>query len=334
MINLTKKKNQLRLAVGFLISFAAFAALIWFIDVREVLAAIKQVRLVWILPVLLLLLISLVTRAGAWRVILQERISLWHSFLIVNAGYFVNTVLPFRIGEIARAFLLRPAGFTFWEALPTIVLERMFDILFAVGLFLTGLPYALGFTQGSAYAYLMGGIVLTGLFFLVLLVRYQGSIFSWTEKISVPWEDKKNWLVEKLRFVLSGLVILNKPNQILRTFIGMILSWGLALAYQYILLRAFVPDAQIIWAVFTLGALALGVSVPSSPGNIGLYEASITLALSTFGVDQSLAFAYALTSHVLSLGMTTVFGAFALVNQGYAIGDIWRYSIKQKKEKE
>ena len=329
-----QKKNQLKLAGGFLISFAAFAALIWFIDVREVLAAIKQVSLVWILPVLFLLFISLITRAGAWRVILQERISLWQSFLIVNAGYFVNTVLPFRIGEIARVFLLRPAGFTFWQALPTIVLERMFDLLFAVGLFLTGLPYALGFAQGSAYAYLMGGLVLTGLLLLVLLVRYQAPIISWIEMISVPWEDKKNWLVEKLRFVISGLVILNKPNQMLRTFVGMTLSWGLALAYQYILLRAFVPEAQMIWAVFTLGALALGVSVPSSPGNIGLYEASITLALSAFGVDQTLAFAYALTSHVLSLGMTTVFGAFALVNQGYAIGDIWRYSIKQKKEKE
>lgn len=331
---MTQNRNQFRLVIGLFISFAAFAALVWFIDVREVLAAIKQVKLEWILLVILLLTISLITRAGAWRVILQERISLWQSFLIINAGYFVNTVLPFRIGEIARAFLLRPSGFTFWEAFPTIVLERMFDLPFAVGLFLVGLPFALGFTQGSTYAYLIGGLVLTGLLSLVLLVRYQDVVFSWLEKISIPWEDKKNWLIEKLRLVVSGLTILNNPSQILRTFIGMLFSWVLALVYQYILLRAFIPEAQLIWAVFSLGALALGVSIPSSPGNIGLYEASLTLALSAFGIDPSLAFTYALTSHVLSLGVTTLFGSFALVNQGYALGDIWRYSIMQKKDKE
>ena len=331
---MAQKQDQLRLAVGLFISLAALAALIWFIDGREVLAAIKQVNLIWIFPVLILLFISLLTRAGAWRVILQERISLWRSFLIINAGYFVNTILPFRIGEITRAFLLLPSGFSFWEAFPTIILERMFDILFAVGLFLTGLPYALGFAQGIVYAYIMGGLVLIGLISLVLLVRYQGSVFSWLERISVPWEDKKEWLIEKLRFMLSGLMILNRPNQILKTFIGMILSWGIALVYHFILLRAFLPEAQVIWAVFALGALALGVSIPSSPGNIGIYEASITVALSAFGVDQSLAFTYALTSHVLSLGMTTVFGAFTLVNQGYALSDIWRFSIEQKKDKE
>jgi hypothetical protein len=328
---MAQKQDQLRLAVGLFISLAVLAALIWFIDGREVLAAIKQVSLIWIFPVLILLLISLLTRAGAWRVILQERISLWRSFLIINAGYFVNTILPFRIGEITRAFLLLPSGFSFWEAFPTIILERMFDILFAVGLFLTGLPYALGFAQGSVYAFIMGGLVLIGLMSLVLLVRHQGPVFSWLERISVPWVDKKEWLIEKLRFMVSGLMILNRPNLILKTIIGMILSWGITLVYHFILLRAFLPEAQLIWAVFALGALALGVSIPSSPGNIGIYEASMTVALSAFGVDQSLAFTYALTSHVLSLGITTVFGAFALVNQGYALGDIWRFSIKQKK---
>jgi uncharacterized membrane protein YbhN (UPF0104 family) len=63
-----------------------------------------------------------------------------------------------------------------------------------------------------------------------------------------------------------------------------------------------------------------------------LYEASITLALSAFGVDQSVAFAYALTSHVLSLLVTTLLGSFGLVREGFALRDIWQYSKQQEKE--
>jgi uncharacterized protein (TIRG00374 family) len=112
----------------------------------------------------------------------------------------------------------------------------------------------------------------------------------------------------------------------------MLISWILALIIQYLLLRAFIPEAKLIWAAFALSAVSLGVSIPSSPGNIGVYEASITLALSAFGIDQSLAFSYALVSHILSLIITTVLGSYSLVNEGYKLGDIWRLSRDHQKE--
>jgi hypothetical protein len=334
MTGVTTEKHRTRFIAGILISLLTFVALIWYVDEEEVLSALRQVSLGRLIPVLILLFISLISRGAAWRVILQERISLRKSFLIVNAGYFVNTIFPFRIGEFTRAFLLLPSGFSFWEALPTIVLERMFDVLFTVGLFLLGLSYVLGFSQGIFYAYLLGILALVGLLGLALIIRYQESFLTWLEKISIPWVKVKGWLVDKIRFMISGLIILKNPSQILLVLLGIGISWGIALGYQYILLRVFVPEAQFIWAVFVLGALGLGVSVPSSPGNIGLYEVSITLALSAFGVDQSRAFSYALTSHIISIGMTTLFGAFALVREGYNLGDIWRFSLEGKKEEE
>ena len=134
--------------------------------------------------------------------------------------------------------------------------------------------------------------------------------------------------------LLSSLVILNEPLRLVKIFGWMFISWSIALIYQYLLLKAFVPDGKLIWAVFTMGALALGISIPSSPGNIGLYEASITLALGAFGVDQSVAFAYALTSHALSLLVTTLMGSFGLIREGFALRDIWHFSNQQKKEYE
>ena len=328
------EKNQIRLAIGILISLVTFAVLLWFIDGNEVYSALKKVQLIWIAPILVLLFANIITRSAAWRTILQHRISLRQSFLIVNAGYFVNTILPFRIGEVARAFLLLPSGFSFWEAIPTILLERMFDIIFAVSLFLAALPFALSFPQGIVYATLIAGLVLIGLITLFLLVKNQNRVLIWLENLSLPWDRAQTRLIQGLRSIISGLKILSNPRELATAFGFMFLSWTIGLAYQYLLLKAFIPDAQIFWAVFVLGAVALGVSVPSSPGNIGIYEASITLALSAFGVDRSVAFAYALTSHFLSLMMTTLFGSFALVREGYALQDIWQFSKQHRKDED
>jgi len=208
----------------------------------------------------------------------------------------------------------------------------MFDVVFAVSLFLIGLMFVLNFSQGIIYAAILGGVVILGFGFLYFLVKNQNRVMDWLEGIKLPWTGFQDWLIKQLRSILSGLIVLSDPGQLLRVFSLMVLSWGIALLNQYFILIAFIPDARLIWAVFALGALGVGISVPSSPGNIGLYEASITLALTAFGVDRSLAFTYALVSHVLSLSMTTLFGSFALVREGYALRDIWQFSQVQKKE--
>jgi uncharacterized membrane protein YbhN (UPF0104 family) len=208
----------------------------------------------------------------------------------------------------------------------------MFDVLFTVGLFLAGLSFVLGTSYGIIYAYILGIMALVGLGLLVLIIKYQDLILSWTEKLTIPWMNVKDWLIDKIRFILRGLSILKDPTQILCVFLGIGLSWGIALSYQFILLRVFVPEAHFTWIIFTLGALGLGVSIPSSPANIGLYEASITLALSAFGVDESRAFSFALTSHIISIATTTLFGAYALGQEGIQLGDIWRIGLERKKE--
>lgn len=330
-INLTLERSQIRLILGILISLAALLALIGLVDGREVLNSFKQINPVVILPVLLLLVISLLTRAAAWRIILKERISLPRSFLIINAGYFVNTVLPFRIGEIARAFLLLPAGLSFWEAFPTILLERIFDIGFALSLFFIGLPFAAGFSQGKTLAYLFAGLIILGLILLYLIARNHQSIIRGVENSSLIKPRLKGRLLNLANAVLESLRILTDPRRLVKVFLLMFASWIIALFTQYMLLRAFIPEAKLIWTAFSLGGLALGISIPSSPGNIGIYEASLTAALSAFGVNQSIAFAYALASHVTSVLVTTLVGSYGLVREGFALKDIWK--LRQEKRK-
>jgi len=327
-------RSNLRLILGITLSLIALIVLILLVDGQQVLNSLQQINLVIIIPVILLLITSLMTRAGAWRFILKERISLKKSFFIINSGYFVNTVLPFRIGEITRAYLLLPAGFVFWEALPSIMLERLIDIGFTLSLFFVGLPFAVGFSQSPRFAYLFTGMIITGIILLYFLIRNRDSVINWFAQTSFFQPKLRNRLLNMAKAVLSSLDILTDPMQLVKVFILMLSSWLIALIYQFLLLKAFIPDAKFIWMVFTLGALGLGVSIPSSPGNIGLYEASITIGLVAFGVDHEVALAFAIVSHILSLLITTLLGSFGLVREGFVLRDIWQFRAEQEKEAE
>ena len=324
--------SRFRFIIGILLSLVALAVLILFIDEKQVAAAFKQINLLAVVPLMVLLVIALLFRAYAWRVILNEKVSLSQSFLIINAGYFVNTILPFRIGEVARVVLLIPSGFGFWGAVPTILVERIFDLGFALSLFFTGLPFALDFSQDVFFLYLLAGFVVLTAVILILLVRNKVKVFQWLENLTILEDRSKSGLIELVRSILSSLETLSDPVLFAKVFISMALSWGLSLVFQYLLLKVFIPEANLIMAVFAIGAVAIGIAIPSSPGNLGLYEASITIALMAFGIDRAIAFSYALTSHVLNLTVTTIFGSIGLVREGYRLRDVWQFSKEHRKE--
>jgi uncharacterized membrane protein YbhN (UPF0104 family) len=130
----------------------------------------------------LLLILWLVLRGFVWRTLLQNKASYRHSFITINEGYLLNNILPFRLGEIARAFLMsRKAGLGFWQIIPSILIERALDLAIAVGLFLCTLPFVIGVAWAKQAAIGTGIVVLTGLGLIYILahnrqLRLVGSI--------------------------------------------------------------------------------------------------------------------------------------------------------------
>jgi uncharacterized membrane protein YbhN (UPF0104 family) len=100
------------------------------------------------------------------------------------------------------------------------------------------------------------------------------------------------------------------------------------------ILLAFIPSAPLIWAAFSLGVLAMGVSVPASPGSIGVFEASLVGALRVFSVDYSTAFAFALTAHLIFFLFTAVFGMIGLAQDEQTLGQLFRRLRHKRKLEE
>ncbi|MFM8320261.1 MAG: lysylphosphatidylglycerol synthase domain-containing protein, partial [Chloroflexota bacterium] len=110
----------------------------------------------------------------------------------------------------------------------------------------------------------------------------------------------------------------------LKTVALILLNWAIAVGQFYILLRAFFPQAQPLWALFTLGVMALGVAVPSSPGAVGVQEVAIMGALAVFVDDPSTALAAALTARMSNYLITGILGAYALARDGLSLGGVYR----------
>ena len=109
-----------------------------------------------------------------------------------------------------------------------------------------------------------------------------------------------------------------------RVLFWMLITWVFNVAWYVILLSAFVPEAKLLWGVFAVSAVSLGVAAPSTPAYIGIYEAVQVGALTLFGIEESTALAYAIVAHSIYFILTVTVGAIGLARDGLSLGDVYR----------
>ncbi len=110
----------------------------------EVAIALREARYIWLVPGVAVYFTSVWFRAWRWGFLLRasKRISANRLYPVVVIGYMGNDILPFRLGEALRAYVLwRKEGVNIGTTLTTAVLERLFDGLTLVLFVLFGLLF-------------------------------------------------------------------------------------------------------------------------------------------------------------------------------------------------
>ncbi len=329
----TKAKTDfLKMLPGIFISLAAIALIFFIVDWGEVALALGQAQYGYFFLSLPVYLISYLLRAMAWHNILQKKVSLKDVFFAMHAGYLLNNVLPLRLGELGRAFLVGRRGLGFWRVFSSILIERAFDMTFAAGLLLGTLPFVMGASQSGQVAVFIGSLVLAGLGILHLLARNQQWALNQFQVLSHRWPVILKIGEERIQGFLEGLAALAKFSSFGRVFLWMLLSWGTAVIYHFLLMRAFIPATEVLWAAFGMATVSLGVAVPSSPSYVGVYEGAWIGVLALFGVSASIALAFALAGHLLHVVITTLFGTYALSQEGETLGMLFQKIRRQRSE--
>lgn len=319
------KQDWWKILLGVAISALAVAIILYVIDFERLIEALRLADYRYVALLIVSTFAWLLLRAVVWRTLLEEKASFREVFLTLNEGYLLNNVLPLRLGEVGRAFLLgRKAGLGFLQVMSTVVVERSLDLGFAAGLLLVTLPFVVGTDFAGQAAVIAGTLVASGLLTLHLLARNREWALRQFQRLSerLPFLQKLGR--RQLDAFFDGLAALTDARRFARVLALMAANWGLALVQFYVLLRAFFPEAQPLWAGFTLAVMAMGVAAPSSPGAVGVLEGAVMAALAAFNVDPSAALAAAITAHLTNYLLTGVIGAYALARDGLSLGSIFR----------
>lgn len=277
---------------------------------QEMLAALGDFNLVMLLPFALLYAIQLWAKTERWAQLLERgtvRLRLLFSSMMV--GYTVNTLLPARLGEVARIYLLhRRAGVPAGRTLSTIVLERLLDvatvvIVFGIALLAVDLP------DWMRSSILLGtGFLLAGVLVLVVVAYLPRSLL-----------DKMIDLLPKLeRMPFKGtieagftlLVEVVRTRRGVLAFVWSLPAWACVVLGTHVVLLGFGFDVPIWASMVLVGATTLGMTIPSSPGYVGVFHLLAAESLELFGVAESPAETAALFLHIVSFAPVTLLGLY------------------------
>ena len=311
---------------GIAISIILLVAVFWYADTSVLIEAIQQAEYIYFLPAFIVFFVAIGLRAIAWRTLLADKVTIGRSFMTLNEGYLLNNILPFRLGEVGRAFLMsRTAKLGFFQVASTIMIERAIDMIMVVSLLLITVPLVIGVEWARPTAIVVGIGVAFGLLALYLLARFQGRVLKWFASLQQRRPRLAQVDLTALDSFFSGLTVLTDFWRFARFILLMVATWTMIVLHYYLILLAFVPTGQFYWAAFGIGVVGLGVAIPSAPGSIGVVQGAIVGVFPlVFGVDPATALAYSLTVHGLYLIVTSAVGLFGLVLDGESLADVYQ----------
>lgn len=262
-------------------------------------------------------------RARRWQAILAPMAGrlplrpLWHATAI---GMMVNNVIPLRAGEVARAFALsrEVPQVPFAAAFASLAVDRLFDGVVVITLMLLAtldprFPADATILGGTA-----GGIATSAAVFLgaVLIALYAlalapGPLIGLAERMTaLVWRAGAPRVRALLANFVRGLGVLREPRLALEVLWWTLLHWLLNAAAFWIGFAALGMEAPFSAALFVQGLVAVAVSLPSSPGFFGPFEAAGTIGLALYGVPAATAVSWVIGFHLLSFVPITVLGAW------------------------
>jgi glycosyltransferase 2 family protein len=317
------RRHALLAALGIAISVGL---LFWALRGVSISDVIREVRGAHPAPLILAVIIATLTfplRLIRWLLLLRDErgqrypvAPLWHAIAL---GFTANNVLPLRAGELVRTYAaarLAPARFS--TVLTSVAVERIFDALAVVSLLTLALlspdlPSQLT-VGGQSVAQLARAAAIAGAIGLLLAVLVLAAPLS-AERVvrrAVPFPRLANALVGVIEGVRQGLLVLKTPGRLLLVVFWSLILWLVNALGFYVGFAAFDIPVSYPGALLLQGLLVLGISLPSTPGFFGPFEAVIVAVLALYRVPKEVAFSYAIVYHLTSFVPITLLGLWSL----------------------
>ncbi len=318
-------QNAKRWLPGAIISIALIAVILNAVDIPKTIAALRDANHTLLLIAALFTILWLMVRGVVWRTLLRNIPSYRDTFITLGEGYLMNNFLPFRLGELGRAFLLsQKTKLTFTEILPTIVVERIFDLVIAAAILVTAVPFVAEAEGTAQIGYIIGGVVLVAIAILYYVAHHQAWALDLFNKLTARIPKLQEVGGELVASLLAGLSVFTEGWLFLRFLFWIVLNWVIAIIQYTFIIIAFFPNANLVWGMFGLGAASFGNAVPSLPGAIGTLEAAVGGSLELLSGDISTALAVALIVRLYNYLFTGIVGVYGFNTEGETLSGIYQ----------
>jgi hypothetical protein len=262
------------------------------------------------------------TKALRWSLLLRPVVRLRARELVSATviGVAGNNLLPARLGEALRLLAIsREFQVSKVAMLSTLVLERTFDlvaILASLALAVQMVPSSGGLERMRAGAF---GI---GLACLLALLLFFGSVLRpklclrLAGRLLSPFpQGIQRKLQESVGLAILGLSSLRSAKTLLALLSLSAVHWTLNALCLYWPAISVAPGSRIpFMAAFLLnGIVALGVTLPTAPGQIGTLQLCFIVGLLPFGVSEEKAVAASIYASLLGFVPVTITGLFLIL---------------------
>jgi uncharacterized membrane protein YbhN (UPF0104 family) len=311
-ISFARRLRQPRTLISFAVSIVIIVLVVLRLDIKpaEVWRNIESANPWLLFLAFAVYYLSFPVRALRWQIILEnahydrahgiDTPNLWGLTEIIVLSWFANTLLPAKLGDVYRGYLLKKAtGVSFTRSFGTILAERLMDI---IGLFsflvVSGLlVFGNKIPRVAASLFLFGGMLaVSGLIGLLVLRRAEGLL----ERVVPRRVAEQYRRLEEGIFgsfgrwpALTGLTALIWTQEGLRVFF---------------ITRALGIHVSFSVTVFVALAASLLTTIPLTPAGLGAVETGIIGVLQWVGVDRNAAASVAVIDRIIGYWSVLILG--------------------------
>ena len=277
-------KKRVNILIGLIVSAIFIYLAFRRVELAEIIYSLRNVNYLWIIPIMLAVILTIVIRAHRWKYLLQpiRKYNTGSLFPSVMIGFMANNILPVRLGEIVRAYSLGvKSGESRSSIFATVVIERVFDSLALMLIFwlvFLYIPVPPDVRKFGIISLVFNIAAIIGL--LLLKGKGESLIGIILPKLSFLPSRFRNKLEIIIKKFLSGLNIFNEYRALGHIALWSMILWLLLGSMNYFAFMAFGlypnPAASFILLLFVSAAVML----PSAPGFVGLFQVGVIGAFS------------------------------------------------------
>ncbi len=310
----TIKGSPIHIIIALFIGLLILAGILFLSGLSGVYLSIKNANLYFFLASCLAVFMAFPLRTWRWSILLRTSGHTLPRNIIFNAllfGWFMNYLLPARVGDITRGVALKTtANVPLGVALMTIIIERILDMVM-LGLLLTP---ALLFLAPKRFLSIGGGvsvIIFLLIFSLFFVYRFDYLI---TEKL----KNRFAGIHDSIRELKEGLCAITKnPAAMGLSLILSLPIWIFEIASIYFAAKAVHINIPFFSAIAAGVTTFILQALPLTPAGIGIHEGSIAGVLVLFEIPLEAGTSLALLDHLARAVIVYLFGAIATVHIGF-----------------